>query len=357
MKIAFLNIYNGVIDRGAETFVKELATRLSKNHDVYVAQSGKLRGNEKYRVIEAPVNWNWGNKSGVGSLRAKFYLDYWSREVAYFTLKLLPRLFKEKFDIVIPVNGGWQPAFVRLITGLYGGKMIISGQSGIGWDDLNNLWSFPDYFVALSSYARDWAKTHNPFVKIKYIPNGVDQNKFSKDGKELKVNLKKPIILCVGALIPSKRVDLTIKAVAKLRDVSLLVVGDGDLKKQIQNLGEKLLGTRFKLLKLPFEKMPEVYRSANLFTIASEKYYSFEIVLVEAMASGVPVVANKDEIREEIVGNAGILVDPRDLRAYSVALEIALKNKWGKKPMKQAMKFNWDKIGESYEKVFKEITK
>lgn len=42
-KIAFLNIYNGVVNRGAETFVKELASRLSSKYKVDVFQAGKLR--------------------------------------------------------------------------------------------------------------------------------------------------------------------------------------------------------------------------------------------------------------------------------------------------------------------------
>ncbi len=49
--------------------------------------------------------------------------------------------------MVIPVNGGWMPAILRIVTWLYGGKLVISGQSGIGWDDRNNLWCFPDVLL------------------------------------------------------------------------------------------------------------------------------------------------------------------------------------------------------------------
>ena len=57
----------------------------------------------------------------------------------------------KKYDIVIPVDGGWEPAFIRIATWIYGGKMVISGQSGKGWDDRNNLWSFPNVFISISS--------------------------------------------------------------------------------------------------------------------------------------------------------------------------------------------------------------
>lgn len=242
-------------------------------------------------------------------------------------------------------------------TWIYGGKMVISGQSGMGWDDRNNLWSFPNYFAALSSKATRWAKKVMPLVKAGYIPNGTDLTRFKPKGTKLKLRLSKPVVLCVGALTETKRIDLAIKAVAKMKKVSLLVVGNGEKHDEIQKLGKKLLGGRFLLTKKPFKEMPKVYRSANLFTLPSMGYYSFEIVLVEAMASGLAVVANKDKIRKEIVGNAGLLVNPTNTDEYAKALNKALKTNWGNKPRIQAKKFDWDKIARKYENLFKSLVK
>lgn len=305
MRLAFINKYQGKVNRGAETFVKEVSYRLGKNHQV---------------DIIAKVN----------------YAD----------------LLKKKYDLIIPTNGRFQVILVRLITWLTGGKMIVSGQSGMGWDDRVNLYSFPDYFIPISSEALEWARKINPLVKSVYIPNGVDTKKFKPEGERLDIKLKRPIILCVGALTETKRIDLVIKAVAKLKNASLLVVGDGDLREKIQALGTESLGTRFQLIKLPYEEMPKVYQAADVFTLVSEPYYSFENVLVEAMASGLPVVANDDPIRREIVGDAGILVDPVKTSEYAKALEKALDMECGNKPRKQAEKFSWDKIAEKYEKLF-----
>ncbi|MFN4150502.1 MAG: hypothetical protein ACK4IX_06135 [Candidatus Sericytochromatia bacterium] len=74
MKIAFLNIYNGVVNRGAETFVKELASRLAKKHKVDVFQAGEGEGDEKYNVIRIPVDFNWKRKSGVGTFASCFFV-------------------------------------------------------------------------------------------------------------------------------------------------------------------------------------------------------------------------------------------------------------------------------------------
>lgn len=355
MKIAFLNIYNGVVNRGAETFVKELAKRLAKNHYVSVFQSGDKGKDTTYDVIKIPLKFDWSKKEVSKKLLRFLFLDYSSLQILKFTLRCLRRIYKEKYDIVIPVNGGWMPALIRIVTWLYGGKMIISGQAGIGWDEINNLWCFPDVFVSLSSFGKSWAKRVNPFVKVVRIPNGVDLKKFTPKGKRINHNLLRPVILCVGALTKTKRIDLTIKAVSRMEGVSLLVVGDGPEKEEIEFLGKKLLGRRFKLMKFPFERMPEVYRACDLFTLVSERYYSFEIVLVEAMASNLAVVANEDEIRKEIVKDAGILVDATNQKRYVDALKRALKKEWGKKPREQAKKFSWDKISKKYEDLFEEI--
>jgi glycosyltransferase involved in cell wall biosynthesis len=338
MKILFLNIYQSQVDRGLETFVREVSERLRKNNEVDVIGAKKM----------PPKRWPdlW-----------RAFLDPQSISIFWFTFKCLPIIFMNRYDIVVPLNGGWQSALVRFATWLYGGKVVISGQSGMGWDDRNNLWCLPNTFVALSNKALGWSKKAMPFTKSVYIPNGVNTKKFKPNSKKLGTKLKEPIVLCVGALEKTKRINLTIKAVAKMKDVSLLVVGDGELGEQLGVTGNRLLGNRFKIMKLPHELMPEVYRAADVFTIASESYYSFEIVLVEAMASGLPVVANDDEIRAEIVGNGGLLVDPTDTNKYAKTLRKALKKNWGDKPRKQATMFDWDLIAKKYETLFKSLTK
>ncbi len=116
MKIAFLNRYQNKVSRGAETFVYELSKRLSKNHEVDVIA-----------------------------------------EINYF------KLLKKKYDVVIPTNGRLQVIITRKITWLTGGKMVVSGQSGIGWDDRVNLYTFPDTFVALIFESTRLGKESEPF--------------------------------------------------------------------------------------------------------------------------------------------------------------------------------------------------
>jgi len=73
------------------------------------------------------------------------------------------------------------------------------------------------------------------------------------------------------------------------------------------------------------------------------------------MASGLPVVAADDPIRREIVGDAGIFVDPTDTDAYAKAIKEALGKNWGDVPRKQAEKFSWDEIALKYERLLKSL--
>jgi len=356
MKIAFLSFYSGHVNRGVETMVLELASRLSKNNDVTVFQSVENSFKTSYRVKIIPDSIDWNTTDHSTSITRRLFVDYWSLKIAKFTLKLLPIVWDEKFDIVIPLNGGWQPAFVRIMTWLYGGKMVISGQTGIGWDEKNNLMAFPNTYIGLNSKATKWAKTFNPLLKTIYIPNGVDLNRFISNGDVYKINLKKPIILAVGAFTEQKRMNLVIKAAAKMKDASLVIVGGGgDLRLSLEKEGSLLLNGRFEILSVPFEEMPKIYRSASVFTLPSRSSEAFGNVLVEAMASGLPVVATDDPIRKEIVGDAGLLVDPTNTKEYAKTLQKTLNTKWGDKPRKQAEKFSWDQIAEQYETLFKNL--
>ncbi|MEK7497633.1 MAG: glycosyltransferase family 4 protein [Patescibacteria group bacterium] len=309
MKIAFLNIYQGKVYRGAETFVYELSKRLSKNHEVDVISE---------------VN----------------YLE----------------IIKAKYDLIIPTNGRLQVFLVRLITWLTGAKMVVSGQSGKGLDDRINLYAFPDAFVPISTQALRHSKGRNPFVKSVYIPNGVDLTKFGAAGKTYNSKLHRPIILTVGALVKSKRIDLIIKAVSRLSEANLLIVGDGEERQSLEKLAGELIPGRFEFLRVKHENMPEIYRSADLFALLPYSSEAFGIVYVEAMASGLPVIASNDEQRREIVEEGGILVDhDSEPEEIAFAMSEALRRNWGNKPRKQAEKFDWDIIAKKYEKLLLEL--
>jgi glycosyltransferase involved in cell wall biosynthesis len=350
MKIAFLSFYSGEVYRGVETFVHELGNRLTKmGHEVTIYQNGQEVPGAKYETVSI------GIKIDLNKVNTYIpFVNYYGRRVGSFTLKVLKRIDKDT-DILFPTNGQWQALLASLWGKTHKTKVVISGQSGPGFDDRINLWTFPDRFVALTSYQKDWAKKANPFVKVEKIPNGVDLRKFNDRVRPISLDLPRPIILSVAAFDFWKRLDLSIKAVSRLNGASLLLVGKGPQEEKLKKLGEKLLPGKFKMMSFPHAQMPGVYRAADIFTYPTVSWESFGIVLVEAMASGLPVVANNDDIRREIVGRAGVLVDPINTDAYAIALENAMRLKWGKRPQNQAKKFDWDKIAGQYQKLLNRI--
>ncbi len=350
MRIVFLSFYSGINNRGVERWVREISSRLSDKHKITVYQNRAIFENVPYEVVVANIDYK---KRNFSKLLHRFFLDYDSIKILQFTASILKHLIKNKYDIIIPTDGGWEPAIVRIITWFKRKKMVIVGHAGIGCDDANNLWSFPNVFIALSTTAQKWAKRVNSFVKTVYIPDGVDTKVFSPVGGKVKLSFKNnyPTALCVGALEPGKRIDLVVKAVSKVKNLNLLVCGTGEMRRELGELGNKILSRRFETRQYDFEKMPEVYRACNIFLSASLPQYSFEMVIPEAMACGLPVVANDDPIREEIVGEGGLLVEVTNIGIFTDTIKKALKKNWRNKPIDQAGKFEWEGIVKRYEEV------
>ncbi len=296
MKIAILSFYSGKYYRGVETYVDELSQRLKKfGYQVSI-----------HKNIRDHVN--------------------------------------PATKIVVSTNGRFDAILAKLWCLIHRAKLIIPGQSGIGWDDKLNLWMFPDIFVGLTKYQCNWAKKINPLVKTVRIPNGVDLNKFNPQVKPLNLNKHKPIILNVGAVRPSKpgeiskHQDLLVKAAAKIKASVLLVGKGGDMS-------------------LSHDQMPGVYTACDIFSYPTSPRESFGIAMLEAMASGLPIVANDDPIRREIVGDAGLFVNPTDTDAFAKAIQKAVNTNWGDKPRRQAAKFSWDKIAQDYDRLFTQVIK
>lgn len=352
MKIAFLNIYKGSAFRGAERSIDELAVRLSRNHQLVVFQ-----GKADHSAYPTIVISSW--KPLISAMYArsfthKLFAHPEDLRIFWFTLKALPRLLKENFDVVIPTNGGWQALLCRLVTFMQRKKLIITGRSGPGWDDQWNLLMQPDIFVALSPSNLKWAKKIAPNVRSECIPNGVNLKMFSTQGEKADLLVTKPLVICVGALVPEKRHELVIHAAAQLKNVNLLLVGqaNSDYSQTVITMGKQLLGNRFEHKVASFDEMPALYRSANIFTLASSTSEAFGNVYIEAMACGLPVVAPNDETRKFIVGDAGFFVDPENVTEYAQTLHNAFSTQFGDKPIRQAAHFDYEEIVRRYEALF-----
>ena len=130
--------------------------------------------------------------------------------------------------------------------------------------------------------------------RCRLIPNGVDCERFHP-GPPQREELGLPragfVVLMVSALDVTKRVEVGIEAVSQIPDAHLVVAGDGPLRQAIDALATRLLPGRFTRLSLTPERMPALYRSADVFLHLCREEY-FGNVFIEAMACGIPIVAH-----------------------------------------------------------------
>lgn len=351
-KIAILSFYSGVVDRGVEAFVLEVSKRLKVKHQVTIFQAGEKIQNPQIKtyLIKSFAAIPKSSKS----ILSKFYLDWQSIKILIFSVKIASKIIAGKYQVIILMNGGWQTVIYRIVSKLTNAKIIISGQAGIGGDDAFNLLFRPDAFVALTTPQFKWAQNISSEINIAHIPNGVNLAVFNPEVIPAKIPLKKPIVVCASALVPYKRVDATIRAVGKNKNMSLLLLGDGQLAGSLDTLGKRLLKNRYFRITPPYKDMPKYYRAGDVFTLAS-KNEAFGISYIEAMACNLPVVTTNDDSRQEIIGNAGILTDPENINQYAKDLSIAAKTNYRSIPYDQALKFSWNKIAQKYSKLIKEL--
>src|SRR3989344_1757803 len=353
MKIAFLSFYSGLVDRGVEVATQALAQGLAKKFSTTVFQSGK-RVVPNVTIVILPVTVSKKLDSSPHFLKS-VYVDYFSLKILIFTLKWLPYFFREQYDVVIPTNGGWQVVICRLACWILGKQLIVEGNAGIGRDDRWQLLWRPDKFIAISPAGFAWAKRYYAPAKIGFIPYGVDVAAISK-AKAHDVDLKNPIVLCVAAFLPYKRLDLLICAMKEIPEASLLLIGHGPLEQKLRDLGTQLLPGRFMVVtNVSHEQLLGYYKCARVFSLPSKESEAFGIVYIEALAANLPVVATNDENRRYLIGDAGILVNPENTKDFRDALTHALRTDFGNQPRKQAAKFNWSEIVKQYTLVLNEL--
>jgi glycosyltransferase involved in cell wall biosynthesis len=262
-------------------------------------------------------------------------------------------ILRKNADIIFPCNdyGGMaMAAFVRAIRGtpiLYTEHNSLLGN---GYPLARNLRFRPDRLVVLSAEVAAFVRKLQPKQPVSIIPNGVDIERFTPKGTRIDFGLTKPVVLCVASLHCNnhKRVELAMQAVARLPQASLLVCGDGPDRAYFQAKGEQLLGLeRFAIKSFPYEQMPQVYRSADVFTLPSAEE-PFGFAYIEAMACGIPVVATDDEMRRYLVADGGILCDVTNADIYADAITKALQGDWLQPARNNSLRFSWDAIALRY---------
>lgn len=162
--------------------------------------------------------------------------------------------------------------------------------------------------------------------KITVLRNGVDLERFrllDRDAMRAKWDVKGFTLVSVGLLIERKGHHLAIEALAGLADVTLLIAGAGPELPSLQQLAHRLgVAERVRFLgSLDQSRLCELYNAADICVLASSRE-GWANVLLEAMASGTPVVASAVWGTPEVVAapEAGLLMEERSAQGIVKAV-------------------------------------
>ncbi len=156
-------------------------------------------------------------------------------------------------------------------------------------------------------------------------------------------------ILSLGTIQPRKNYRRLIQAFAKIDRSFSLVIGGGKGWKYENILAEVArqgLEKRVHFLGFVADAdLPALYNAASLFVLPS-LYEGFGLPLLEAMSCGTPVIASNRSAMPEVVGQAGLLVDPRDTPAIAAAISKVLadpnlQQRLSQAGLIQAARFSW----------------
>jgi glycosyltransferase involved in cell wall biosynthesis/GT2 family glycosyltransferase len=236
-----------------------------------------------------------------------------------FARALKKRLARRTFDLTLACSWPWTHYALRSLGTRHvfwtqnGDHMIASGQKEYATFRCDGLiCTNPDYFAR-----------HQLRHRCILLPNGVDPDRFTPAADEPRPDRDRTVLV-VSALVPHKRVDNAIRAVASVGGLRLLVCGDGPEGPTLDRLAHDLIPGRYQRLTVPRERMPEVYRQADVLLHPCDAEPSAN-VWSEALSAGLPVVAHDMPVTRWVLQEHGHLVNASDLPSLGDGLRAAVR--------------------------------
>lgn len=215
-------------------------------------------------------------------------------------------------------------------------------------------WTFnqADAVFCYTDTDRERVRAFGVDSQIEVVHNGIDTARFTPEGPESdRINHDGPVVLFVGRLVEGKRPGDAVDAVGRLaeqRNAKLYVAGKGPLRSELAADHVEILG------QLPYETMPTVYRAADALVLPSRAEGVPRTVL-EAMASGVPVVVSDLDQVAPVVGDGGVTVPVGDVSEFAAGLETVLDGGVGDPRAQVEGQFDWAETVERTTAVLEEL--
>lgn len=328
MKIAIASSGLGHIKRGIETWASDLASALHRSGENVTLFAGDGTPQADWQKM-LPCAKRFDPKtlqtvaklSKIGGWRYGFGSGY-QMEQTTFTLRLWKQIRKD-YDL-LHVQDPWIAFLMERLNrrGLSRPKVILAHGTE---EDATFLKKFSTLQHLAPPYAEDWKAQSPTDQNVFAIGNFVNTEMFSpSESKSEQVTLRAtwnlPVdrltILCVAAIKSGhKRIDALLHEFALFlersgQDAQLVIAGaKEDETDAMIALGKSLLGERVTfLIGVPREKIPDLYRAADIFALASF-HEMMPIAVLEALASGLPVALNRTPTLCWMTGAGGDLTD------------------------------------------------
>jgi len=244
-----------------------------------------------------------------------------------------------------------------------------------------NLWvAWRDWFmlargryrriVAISERVREQLKQFYgvPDEKIVTIPNGINLSRFSPDKVKARAEVRRslgideniPLVLFVGSQFRLKGLEFAIRALSEMKTQARLLVVGNDSANSFRNLAAEL-GVADRVHFAGARKdLPDIYPAADAFVFPS-LYETFALVCLEAMASGLPVLASRvggieDYLRDGVNG-LFIRREAKDIaqKLDRVLTDPELQTRFAEQGLKTAANYSWEKIAQQYLRLFDQL--
>jgi phosphatidylinositol alpha-mannosyltransferase len=357
MKIGLISPYDYSHPGGVINHVSYLAHHLHLlGHEVKIIAPVRRKSvryfNEEVTAVGRPIPIPYGGTT------ARIVLSPW---LPYQVRRVLDR---EKFEL-IHLHEPFIP--MLCLSTLIESQTINVGtfhacheRSGLYWlnrSTMRKLGTKLQGKIAVSKPARDYISKYLT-ADYRIIPNGVDIHHYRPEGptrtefKDGKLN-----ILFVGRLEERKGVGDLIKACSLVKkdfpNFRLIITGPGiRLRLQYKTMAKILLGDRAVFTHyVAFADLPVYYRTADIFCAPATGGESFGIVLLEAMASGTPVVATDIPGYASVLthGQEGLLAPPKNPRALADALlklltDRQLRLAMAERGVATANRYSWENV-------------
>lgn len=225
------------------------------------------------------------------------------------------------------------------------------------------IWKKAAALVACSEGLKERALRFLPSVAIDVIPNGVELDRFypaeanqGPDGIRL---------LTVGRLSVTKRIEMLIDAIEILHKegykLRFTIIGGGALEPQLHEIVQKKnLGNVIEITgRTDAEDMPQLYRRSDVFISASMQE-GMSNAMLEAMASGLPIITTRCEGLDELIADNGLIVEQAEAETIAGAIKKLADDRQLCRQMalatrKQAEQFSWSRAAESYLALYERL--